>query len=205
MRNLHRTLFMVFLLGFGQTALAQAVVGRAAVDGQIVVLYDDKTWGYETESAGNDCDQFHAVLSFCDPDNIWQTARKSSPDVVGAYKYDDRHYSQFIIEGIGRNDGLTEESLREIIIKNAAIAAGIPETSIAILSITDAEISGYKGETVVYEFSISNLNAVFANTLILEDDFIIQAMTYVIGTGYSDKHQELQAYLIENTGIELPE
>ncbi|MCF6305742.1 MAG: hypothetical protein L3J33_10260 [Rhodobacteraceae bacterium] len=204
MRNLYRTLFMVFLLGFGQTATAQAIVGRAAIDGQIVVLFDDQTWGYEDESAGN-CDQFHAVLSFCDPDNIWQTSRKSTPDVVAAYKYDDRHYSQFIIEGIGRADGLDQESLRKIIISNAATAAGIPESAIAILDIFDTEISGYRSETVVYELRIGGLNAVFANTLILEENFIIQAMTYSIGSGYSDKHQELQAYLIENTKIELPE
>ncbi len=204
MRNLYRTLFMVFLLGFGQTATAQAVVGRAVVDGQIVVLFDDQTWGYEGESAGG-CDQFHAALSFCDPDNIWRTSAKPTPDIIAAYRYDDRHYGQFIIENLGRADGFTNEAMRQVVITGAAAASGIPETEIAILDIIDTKISGYQGETIVYEFNISGLNVVFANTLIVEDKFIIQAMTYSIGSGYSDKHQELQTYLIENTKIELPE
>ena len=186
------------VMGLSSTAFAQNVVGRALVDGEKVVLFSDRTWAFEDAGAG-DCSQIHAEVQFCGNSNDWQTTTPPSPDVSAAYRYDDRHYAQFIIEAFGTKDGVTARMMRDIVIENAATGTGQSKEDVTVISVEDTVVDGIPSETVVYQFAVDNLDVVFANSLVITEGLTMQAITYAIAGEYSDLHKRLHADVIAAT------
>ncbi len=195
-----RLLAAALVMGLSSAALAQNVVGRALVDGEKVVLFSDRTWAYESAGTG-DCSQIHAEVQFCGNSNDWQTTTVPSPDVSAAYRFDDRHYAQFIIEAFGTKDGVTARMMRDIVIENAATGTGQSKEDVTVISVEDTVVDGIPSETVVYQFAVDNLDVVFANSLVITDNLTMQAITYAIASEYSDLHQRLHADVIAATKL----
>jgi hypothetical protein len=181
-------------------ALAQTVVGRAVVDGRTVTLFDNQSWQFETaDEAG--CKLLSAKLSFCGDPIKWHNTRVPAPDVIAAYRYNDQQYGQFIVENLGTAQGLTSESVRKIILDIARQASGQDPV---VISITPASLGELSGETVVYTFNISGLETVYANSLFLTENTLLQAMTYAVGTStYSPTHETIHAELLAVTQLKV--
>ena len=184
------------------SVMAQDVVGRALIDGKRVELLSDQTWRFEDQAAAPaGCKNVHARLQFCGSTTQWQTAQPANADIVAAYRHDDRNYAQFIVEGIGTNDGMTPEFMRNVVIENAATATGQSKEDIVVIGIEDAQIDGKDGETVIYQFRVDGLQVVFANTIVVTEDLTVQAMTYSVAPGYNDTQRALTADFIAGTKI----
>ncbi len=202
MKLFMKFIYLTMALTFGHTAFAQTIVGRAAIGGSIVVLFDNNTWAYEGAETP-ECNTMRQVLTFCDPENLWRPTSKSSAQITAAYKHDATHYSQFIIENVGIAEGMSAQNFRDAVINNAAVLTGVTSQDIVIIDIYETDVSGIPAETVVYQVNASGLDVVYANTLILEEHYIFQAMTYSLGTEFLEKHQELHAYLLENITVNI--
>lgn len=174
-------------------AFAQGLAGEVELDGRPVELFDNGTWRY-ADGENQSCVTLTEKLSFCGAD-IWETARPSNPDVMAAYRHDDRHYAQIIYEDLGRQDGLSEESVREFAVQAAQSASSTPvEISESALT----EVDGHKAETLVYNANVSGLEIVFVNTYVLKDTSLLQLQTWQVGPlPYSERHRELHADFIE--------
>lgn len=187
---------------------AQDVIGRALVDGKMVEIMSDRTWRFQgedggatTDAADNGCEAIHQAVTFCIDPNLWEPSPPAGPDITAAYRHDDRHYAQFVIETFGTDDGITEEFMRDIVIQNAAGATGQRKEDIVILGIEPGEISGKPAETIIYQVEFDGLKVVFVNSIQLLPGLTMQAITYAISTEYTDKHQGLHQVLLENTQL----
>lgn len=178
-------------------ALAQNVVGSSQVDGQKVELLDDNTWRYAAEVAPG-CDPIAMGVSFCYPAGQWQGSPPPGPDITAAYRHDDKHYAQFIIEAVGADDGANAGMMRKIVVQNAAAATGQSMSDIPTLAIEEAMIAGKNAETIVYKVNFDGLSVVFANSILIEKKQMMQAMTYALGTDFSAKHKALHAEFLED-------
>lgn len=179
-------------------AAAQSVVGRAIVDGRPVTLYDNKTWSFAEDSVPG-CATLSPKLSFCGDPDRWAPSTKPSADVTAAYRHDNLHYGQMIIEDLGTDQGLTMRAVRQVILDFAARSSG-GEPPI-VISTEPVTVGSLSGETIVYAFNVAGLDTVYANTILLGDDTLLQLITYHIGKDYTDKHADLHAEFLEASKV----
>jgi hypothetical protein len=185
-------------LFFSMPAAAQTVVGRAIVEGRPVTLYDNKTWAFAGDTKPG-CAVLSPKLSFCGDPDRWAPSAKPSPDVIAAYRHDSLHYGQMIVEDLGTDQGLTMRAVRQFILDFAAQSSGgVPPIVISTEPVTVGSLSG---ETLVYAFNVSGLDTVYANTILLGDDTLIQLITYQIGKDYTDKHVDLHAEFLDASKV----
>ena len=197
MKLFKSTAVMVFL---AYPTVAQTVVGRAVVDGRTVTLFDDQSWQYETASEAG-CKLLSSKLSFCGDLLQWKETRVPAPDVIAAYRYNDRNYGQFIIEDIGTAQGLTTESVRKIVLDIARQASGQDPVVISVQPVFLADLAG---ETIVYSFKISGVETIYTNSLFLTENTMLQAMTYAVGTStHAPLHESIHAELLAATQLKV--
>ena len=175
------------------TAFAQSVVGNTAIGGKRVELLDDNTWRYVEagSTATEGCAPLKNDVYFCGSNSDWQHITNAPPQITAAYRYSDTEYGQFVVEGLGADAGLAYEGMREIVLGYAGQAAGIPAASVPVLAEEDSTLDGRAAKTLVYAVKVQGLNFVFANTILIEKNRTIQAMTYKLGTEYADENKAL--------------
>ncbi|MEO1238148.1 MAG: hypothetical protein AAFW64_00515 [Pseudomonadota bacterium] len=181
---------------------AQQIVGTTTVGGQPVDLYSDGTWKLREAPTDADCKRVDARIQFSGSGGIWQSIPPPNTVIAAAFRHDDRHYGQYVSEALGRNQGLSSDTLSNLVVDGIAMATGQPLGSINVLSKEQFDVDGRTAELVVYSLRINGLPAVFANALLLEDDFNVQVMTYGIATEYTDRHKELMADFVAKTRID---
>lgn len=183
------------------SGLTQTVVGRAIVDGERVELYSDKTWRFENEPEP-ECKALGLGVSFCGDANRWAPSPPPTADIAAQYRFDDRHYGQYILEGLGVDDGITTKFMSDAVIQNAAGATGVTKADIPVLDSFDSKVNGFDATTIVYGLRFDQLDVVFVNTIVVLPKRTIQALTFAVGTDYSDMHKELNAEFLSLTTIE---
>lgn len=171
------------------TAAAQDVVGSSLVNGKQVQLMSDFTWRY-TASPISDCTTIESDVSFCGLAGGWQRTTSNNGDAKAVFRKNDRSYGMFIVEALGSADGMTSETMRGLVVGNAADAAGIQAKDVPVLSVTPATIDGHAATTVVYAIRLNGLNLVYSNTIITEPKRNIQAVTFGIGTELTEEMTE---------------
>ncbi len=196
------TAFAVFaFLLIPGLAVAQSTVGKAVVGGKVVTLFDDGTWKYAdaagvTSPAG--CDDITPTVQFCASAVGWVTSPPASPEINAAYRIDDRHYAQYLIENLGSDDGLTAEFMRQVVLDNAKMATG---NTAEVLDVQPVALGSLSGDTVVYTVKINGLDVVFANSVFVEKKRVMQVMTYAIGKEYTPQHVGYHAEFLANTKL----
>lgn len=185
-----RLIAILCALLMAQSATAQEVLGRALIEGRNIAIFDDGTWEY-TERGDDECDLIARNVSFCGENAGWEPSVPPNADVAATYRFDDRHYGQMIIEGLGTNDGLTAAAMRDIVIQNAAAVIGGTTKDIAVLETYLSRVSGQTLETIVYALAIDGLDVVYANGIFTSPDRTMQLMTFAIGTEFTARHREL--------------
>ncbi|MEM9319562.1 MAG: hypothetical protein AAGA70_11230 [Pseudomonadota bacterium] len=173
--------------------VAQSVVGSSTVDGRAVELLSNNTWRFSATSAAPEgCFLIELPVSLCGGTDRWQRVPVSpTPAVDAMFQLDDRNYAMLIIEGVGRMDGLTEQSLQEIVLFNASSAAGVPPSAIPILESYETTIDGQSYPTFTFSAEVQGLSFVYNVSLILQDRSAIQVTTYTIGAGLQPNQRTL--------------
>jgi hypothetical protein len=180
-------LMLVCLAAAAELATAQDVVGSSLVEGKQVQLMSDFTWRY-IGSRVDDCTAIENDISFCDLTGAWkQTSSGPNSDNRTTFRKNDRTFGIFIVEAVGSADGMTAETMRSLVIGNAARAAGVQVTDVPVLSVSAATIDGHDATTVAYAGKVDSLNFVFLNTIVTQPKRSIQVVTYGVGTELTDE------------------
>lgn len=195
-----RFLIAVAFVAVTSSAQAQSVVGTAVVDGNVVDLYSDQTWRARDNSA-NRCDQIAANLEFCNHVKRWARLKSPSAEIEAQYRYDDRHYGQFVVEEVGVQDGLTAEFMRNVVIENAADATGVDASEIIVFDVRNDTLQGKPYETILYGGNIDGLNVVFFNTIVTSPSWTGQIITFSIGSSPTDEHDAVHASFLSGTKL----
>ena len=191
-------IFAAVILVLSAPSYAQNVVGRSLVDGQQVELLSDGTWRFtDRATSTTDCRVLPAGLEFCGIQNGWQETPAPNADIAAQFRFDDRHYGQFVIEEVGLDDGMSVEFMRRVIIENAAAVSGSSPDLIPILGSEPARMSKVDGETVIYFVDFDGLDVVFANAIFVDAGRTVQAITFAIGKEFSQRHQELHQTFLD--------
>lgn len=173
---------------------AQDVVGRSVIDGRPVELLDNGTWQFsDTARSGSrdSCIEFRGIIQFCNGSSDWSLLpTNSNAEAAAEFRLDDRHYAMLIPERVGRDDGLTDEAMRRVVLANAANFVGVPVEQIPVLDVFPSEVDGRAGETVVFSAEIDGLGVVYATSVFIGDDFNLQASTYGVAQGFTDAHRQ---------------
>jgi hypothetical protein len=178
-------------------AWAQSVIGRTVIDGQRVELLDNNTWRFaEAATSPAGCHDLREGVSFCGAPAQWQRITNAPPQLTAQYRFDDKTYGQFVIEGVGSSSGMNLAGIREMVIGYAAQASQVSPGNIPVLDTYAQIVDGLDGDTIVYGATISGMKFVFANTIVVEDARTIQAMTYTFGETYAEEHRNLHAEFI---------
>ncbi len=167
---------------------AQAIVGKALVDGKAVLLFEDRTWTYE--NATTDCQTLTAKLGFCGAALGWTPSTRPTPDVLAAFRLNSTTYANFIYEDLGTANGLTVEGVRDILLQMVQSQTGSIPT---VIETSSDKLGSLSAETVVYAFQVSGLDVVYANTFVLGTNSLLQAQTYELSTTYTDAHRQAHA------------
>jgi hypothetical protein len=194
-----KTCVVLAALLVAPAAFAQNIVGTAVVDGKIVQLYSDGTWKSGAEAGKKDCVELGSEVRFCPTDQAWQQVRSSTPQVDATFQHDDRHYGQFVVEAIGKADGLTDETIRGAVLGNVQAGSGKPAT---FLGIVPDQVAGLPAETMSYIVEFQGAEFLFATTMLLTDHLTVQIQTWQVGgLPYTDLHRSLHADFVKSTQI----
>lgn len=185
-------------------AVAQSVAGRSAVDGRPVELLSDGTWRYADRANSANCRPVAAVLEFCGSAAIWQETpplRRTSRACTASTTDIMRSSSS---SELGSDDGLTLEFMRKAVIQNVGSYTGVGAEDVPILDVTPGEVDGNSAETIAYQATVDGVPFVFVNTIFLSRKLTVQAVSYSVGTGVTDTHNDIHSRFLDATRIRLP-
>ena len=183
-------------------AWPQSVVGRTVIEGQRVELLDDNTWRYaEAAALPAGCQDLREGVSFCAAPAQWQRITNAPPQLTAQYRFDDKTYGQFVVEGVGSSSGITLAGVKETVISYAAQASQMSPAQVPVLEDFPQVVDGQDGDTIVYGATISGMKFVFANTIVINEGRTIQAMTYTFGETFSEDHRNLHAEFLADIRV----
>jgi hypothetical protein len=168
------------------------VVGTTTIDGREVQLLSNNTWRFAAElDLGDSCNLIDGNLAFCGAPSRWQRAPVApSPAIDAMFQVDDRNCGMLIVEGVGRADGLSFESLRTAVLTNAG-AAGDLGTPAPVMTSFDSTVESKSYPTIAYQIEIQGLPFVYLTTLVVEEQSAAQLTTYSIGSSLTEAHRIL--------------
>lgn len=193
---------IVSLLMSVQSAAAQTIVGRAVVDGRTAELLSDRTWRF-IDSAQTGCSALTTRLSFCGDTSQWVSITPASGEIAAQYRYDDRHYAQYIIEELGLRDGLSMQSVRNAVLSNAAVASNRNLNEVPVYDINEFTFKDQPAETLTYGVVVDGTDYVFMNTLMLTDDLILQTISYAVGDKWTDELKDVHEKFLTATDVQV--
>jgi len=174
---------------------AQEIVGSAVVDGEIVVLFADGSWQYRDNDINEDsgrCETIDLGLSFCGRDAGWSPRQVSSmPDADQVWSLNDRTYAAAILEGIGSDDGMTLEFMRDLALENVAAVSGTGIESIPVFDVFESSIGDLPGETMAYFAEVDGLEIVFANAMSVLPDRAFQIVLWWVSDEWTEDMKRL--------------
>lgn len=180
------------LLSLAIPANAAVEIGKALIEGKIVILYDDNTWQFEGEAkaASSTCDELSRRIEFCKGATTYEQVAAANNELLGQFRKDDRNYAMIIEEEVGTKDGMTLEFMRSAIFENQ-IAGGVKKEDIIIIDTNEGEEFGQDATFVAMATSLEGLKLVYAYTIMISETTTVQLITYALG-------QELTDEIIDN-------
>ena len=181
--------------------MAQSVVGRALVNGQVALLFDNGTWSYEPQGdagAVTGCATITPRVQFCGQSLGWMSSTPASPEINAAYRIDARTYAQYLIEDLGTDDGLTAAYMRDVVLQNAQMVTGFPAEVIDVQPVTMGKLTG---DMVTYRIKFNGVDVVYVNSIFLEPKAVMQIMTYAVGAEFTPEHGAIHADFLKNTKL----
>jgi hypothetical protein len=203
--NIGRQMFIVRLFIVSLSAVlvlspiavqAKEKVATALINGEIVELYSDRTWGYADKMEDTDagCVAVQSGVAFCGASLGWKQMPNNDPEIDALYRLNPKTFGMLLVEEIGTADGVGLKTMRGNVISNFAAGAEIMEEAVTVFGVEASSVSGVSGETVVYGGDFKGLNVVFSNTIVIQEKRTVQVVTYVLGSAPTEKsnalHQE---------------
>ncbi len=176
------------ILCFALPAQAAAEIGKALIDGKIVILYDDNTWQFEGEAkvVSSACDELSRRVEICKGGTPYEQIAPANNELLGQFRKDDRNYAMIVEEEVGSKDGMTLEFMRSAIFENQ-IAGGVKKEDIIIIDTTEGEEFGQDSTFVAMATSLDGLKLVYAYTIMIADTTTVQLITYALGQELTDE------------------
>lgn len=171
--------------------IAQEKVGTAFVDGQRVELFADGSWRYSGPSVSNGCITIKLNVDFCGQEFGWRQTKNNDPEITAIFMFDDRNYGLFIIEQIGLVDGVSSEFMMLTAIENFASVSGVRAEDIVVFSVEEGMFNDSPSATITYRGALENLNIIYQNTIVIDENLTMQAATFTIGTEVTDSFERL--------------
>lgn len=181
-------------------ANAQESVGRAIVDGKVVILYGDGTWQFETVEEG--CSAVAKGIAFCSSSAGWEKVSNASADAAATFRLDDRNYGMIIDELLGITDGMDKEFMTSAVIYNVAVGAGIAESEVVTMDIKDQTLFGRDARTITYAAAVDGLDVIYVNSIVFSDKRTVQVVTYSIGQELTDQMKETHESFVSTIDLE---
>ena len=169
-------------------AHAAVEIGKALIEGKIVILYDDNTWQFEGEAkaASSACDELSRRIEFCKGATTYEQVAAANNELLGQFRKDDRNYAMIIEEEVGTKDGMTLEFMRSAIFENQ-IAGGVKKEDIIIIDTNEGEEFGQDATFVAMATSLEGLKLVYAYTIMISETTTVQLITYALGQELTDE------------------
>ncbi len=162
-------------------------IGKALIDGKIVILYDDKTWSFADEAeVSSACERLSKRVDFCKGGTPYEQIAAANNELLGQFRKDDRNYAMIIEEEVGSKDGMTLEFMRNAIYDNQ-IAGGVKKEDIIIIDTTEGEEFGQNATFVAMATSLDGLKLVYAYTIMISETTSVQLITYALGQELTDE------------------
>ena len=199
---LFSTLFLA-----GQAAFADEL-GRVSLDGRTVIISADGTWRYaETDdvSLAEGCNLIEGVVRFCAPNDSYQILPQNSPPFSAIYQVDDpslTHYVGFVVEKLGRQQGLNANAVKKIVLAQAATAMNTSPENILVRDERTIDMSGREFLSFAYEVKVENLEVSFINNIHVSETHTFQITVWAIGYGHHEKLNRMTEIALRNSLID---
>lgn len=187
MRQIKLIIALMFTtLSLSAPSHAAGELGKALIDGKIVILYDDNTWRFEdAPEVSSACERLSNRIDFCKGTTPYAQIAPANNELLGQFRKDDRNYAMIIEEEVGSKDGMTLEFMRNAIYENQ-IAGGVKKEDIIIIDTTEGEEFGQNATFVAMATSLDGLKLVYAYTIMISESTSVQLITYALGQELTD-------------------
>ncbi len=192
-------LFLAIVTVFAASAHAQESVGRAVVEGKVIILYSDGTW--EFEAVDTDCSVVAKDITFCSNSDGWEKVSNASADAAASFRLDDRNYGMVIDEALGIEDGMDKEFMTGAVIYNVAVGAGITESEVVTMDIDDGTLFGRDARTIIYGAAVDGLDVIYVNSILFSKNRTIQMVSYSVGRELTDQQIETHQSFVSTIDI----
>jgi hypothetical protein len=183
------------------TCVAQDVVGTSVVKGRTVELLSDYSWHYK-DQATTACRAIKSPVSFCGESLGWKyVPRNNDTGVAAMFQHDDTNYGEFIVEHIGASTGVTMDTMRGLVLSNAATFMGRKPEEVVTVGDDPVTVDGFTGETLIYKGVAGKLPFVFYNTIVITPSDTAQIATFSVGTEATDEGRHLHRQFLEQTHL----
>ncbi len=194
-------------LALPATAQDTDVVGTTILGGKRVELLSDKTWRFADLADSNDgkCVPINTVLAFCGTIFDWRPIGTAGTEFTRQFRHDSRSYAGIIFEELGATDGMDLEFMRNAIIENAAMGAGVRPAEIPIHDAQSTTVDGQPGETIVFSVNFDGLEVTFQNTIVNAPHHNVQFVVWTIGPELTEDGKALHEAFLDAQRITFPE
>ena len=176
---------------------AQEIIGKTTILGKEIELFDNQTWRYATpDQEYSDCEKLQLDIYFCNVNN-WKKV-KGSGEVDAMFEVNPRTFLMFIIEGMGSEDGISTDVMKEIAILNAAQGDEDKVDEVYEHFSKNRETNGYNFLSVAYSGKIKGLTFTMLNNIFVSENKTMQAVVYTIGNKVTNSQLLNNEILIEN-------
>jgi hypothetical protein len=193
-------LFVFLTLNLSPAIVYAEIVGKAIVDGKVVLLDGDKTWKYETsELDGDECTALSQRVSFCPPnERPFKKLPRQGVDQLGMFIRDGLNYGAVVEEEVGSDEGISEQFMLTAIEANMEMA-GVSETVVA-----DHEkclLDKMEATCVAYLVEMQNIDFIFMYTVVIADNNTFQFITWSIAKQLEPIHRDTHADFVDQFEI----
>lgn len=191
-----RVACLLCALMFATSAWATEIVGTGVVDGRKIEILRDGTWQF-AEPLPENCQTVTSRIMLCAPAGKWIKETSHDADLTAQFRHTDIHYAVLVVETIGRAQGVNFAGLRKSILSNAANFIGVPVESIPVVEVEDTTLFGLDASTVSYFAEVDGLPILYRNSIVIDEDMTVQAMTFEVAKDITPFHRKLHAEFLE--------
>ncbi|MEL7281670.1 MAG: hypothetical protein AAFY35_06905 [Pseudomonadota bacterium] len=177
-------------VGLMDPAQGSEILGTTLLEGRKVEILADGTWVY-AEALPDDCQTVTSNIMLCAEKGRWTSLPAVNADIAAQFRFDDSTYGLLILEELGHGQGITFEAISVSVLEIAASAAGVRREDIPVINVQDTALFGEDAQTITYAAVIDGLPITYRNTILIEEEVTIQAVTYEVSRDLTQVHTEL--------------
>ncbi len=192
----------------GQAAFADEL-GRVSLDGRTVIISVDGTWRYaETDdiTLAEGCKLIEGAVRFCVPNDSYQIIPQNTPPFSAMYQVDDpslTHYVGFVVEKLGRQQGLKARTVKKIAFAQAATAMNTSPENIVVRDERTIDMGGREFLSFACEVEVENLEISFVKNIHVSETHTFQITVWAIGYGHDEKLKRMTEITLRNSLLKV--